>query len=38
MGFSATDFPLILENGGKEFLEAEMKDYECIPNCEITGK
>ena len=37
MGFSALDFPLILENGGKEFLEAQMKDYECIPNCEIGG-
>ena len=37
MGFSATDFPLILENGGKEFLEAELKDYECIPNCELGG-
>ena len=33
MGFSAMDFPIILENGGKEFLEKEFKDYECTPDC-----
>ena len=33
MGFSAMDFPKILENGGKEFLEKEFKDYECTPDC-----
>jgi len=27
------DFPIILENGGKEFLEKEFKDYECTPDC-----
>ena len=38
MGFSALDFPIILENGGKEFLENEFKEYECTPNCELNGK
>ena len=35
MGFSAQDFPKILEYGGKEFLDMEYKDYECIPDLEI---
>ena len=38
MGFSALDFPLILENGGKEFLDSEFKDYECTQDCEINTK
>ena len=33
MGFSAVDFPKILEAGGKEFLDNEFKDYEVKPNC-----
>ena len=37
MGFSALDFPKILENGGKEFLEKEFADYECTPNCELNN-
>ena len=35
MGFSAVDFPKILEAGGKEFLDNEFKDYEVKPNCVI---
>lgn len=38
MGFSALDFPKILENGGKEFLESELADYECTPDCELNDK
>ena len=38
MGFSAQDFPKILEYGGKEFLDMEFKDYECIPDLEINDK
>ena len=37
MGFSALDFPKILENGGSEFLEKEFADYECTPNCELNN-
>ena len=37
MGFSALDFNKILENGGKEYLEKELSDYECIENCEINN-
>ena len=33
MGFSALDFPKILEAGGKEFLDNEFKDYEVTVNC-----
>jgi hypothetical protein len=38
MGFSALDFNKILENGGKEYLEKELSDYECIENCEMNKK
>ena len=38
MGFSALDFNKILENGGKEYLEKELSDYECIENCEINNE
>jgi hypothetical protein len=31
MGFSAKDFDLIYEYAGKEFLENEFKEFECIP-------
>ena len=37
MGFSALDFNKILENGGKEYLEKELSDYECIENYEINN-
>ena len=32
MGFSALDFDKIYENGGKEFLETEYKEYTCTQN------
>ena len=38
MGFSALDFNKILENGGKEYLEKELSDYECIENYEINNR
>ena len=38
MGFSALDFPVVLENGGKEFLENEFKEYEFTPNCELNNQ
>ena len=37
MGFSALDFNKIYENGGKEFLEKEYKEFECSTNCELEG-
>ena len=37
MGFSALDFNKIYENGGKEFLEKEYKEFECSTNCELQG-
>ena len=35
MGFSAQDFNIILENGGKEYLEKELEGYECTPKCKL---
>ena len=32
MAFSAKDFNKIYEYAGKEFLEAEYKEFECTPN------
>ena len=37
MGFSALDFKTIYENGGKEFLEKEYKEYTCTQNCKLGG-
>ena len=37
MGFSALDFNKIYENGGKEFLEKEYKEFTCSTNCELGG-
>ena len=37
MGFSALDFDKIYEYAGKEFLEEEYKEFECIPKCELSG-
>ena len=37
MGFSAMDFNTIYENGGKEFLEQEFKEFQCTPNCTLSG-
>ena len=37
MGFSAQDFDKIYENGGKEFLENEYKEFKCIPKCSLGG-
>lgn len=31
MGFSALDFDKIYDNGGKEFLETEYKEFQCTP-------
>jgi hypothetical protein len=38
MGFSALDFPKILEAGGKEFLDNEFKDYEVTVNCVLNDQ
>ena len=35
MGFSAKDFDKIYEYAGKEFLEQEYKEFECIPKCKL---
>ena len=35
MGFSALDFDKIYDNGGKEFLESEYKDFICTPKCKL---
>ena len=37
MGFSAQDFDKIYENGGKEYLETEYKEFECTPKCALGG-
>ena len=37
MGFSALDFKVIYENGGKEFLDSEYKEFTCTPNCTLLG-
>ena len=37
MGFSALDFNKILANGGKEYLEKELSEYECIENCSLNN-
>ena len=37
MGFSALDFDKILENGGKEFLDTEYKEFKCTPKCSLSG-
>ena len=37
MGFSALDFDKIYENGGKEFLETEYKEFTCTPKCTLSG-
>jgi hypothetical protein len=37
MGFSAQDFNIIYDNGGKEFLEKEYKEFKCTPKCTIEG-
>jgi hypothetical protein len=38
MGFSAKDFNKIYEYAGKEFLEAQYKEFECKPNCPLGGQ
>ena len=38
MGFSAQDFDKIYENGGKEFLENEYKEFKCTPKCSLGGE
>ena len=38
MGFSAQDFNKIYEYAGKEFLDAEYKEFECNPNYTLGGK
>ena len=38
MGFSAKDFDLIYEYAGKEFLENEFKEFECIPKWTYDNK
>ena len=38
MAFSAKDFNKIYEYAGKEFLEAEYKEFECKPNCKLSGQ
>ena len=35
MGFSALDFKVIYDNGGKEFLDTEYKEFTCTPNCTL---
>ena len=37
MGFSAKDFDKIYDYAGKEFLEAEYKEFECTPKCTLGG-
>ena len=37
MGFSALDFDKIYENGGKEFLDTEYKEFTCTPKCTLSG-
>ena len=37
MGFSAKDFDKIYDNGGKEFMEKEYKEYTYTRNCELGG-
>ena len=38
MGFSALDFNKIYDNGGKEYLDSEYKEFTCTPKCTIGGK
>ena len=38
MGFSAQDFNKIYEYAGKEFLDAEYKEFECYPNYSLGGQ
>ena len=38
MGFSALDFDKIYENGGKEFLDTEYKEFTCTPKCNLNGQ
>ncbi len=38
MGFSAQDFNKIYEYAGKEFLDAEYKEFECNPNYNLGGQ
>ena len=38
MGFSALDFDKIYEFSGKEFLEAEFKEFTCIPKQKLGGQ
>ena len=38
MAFSAKDFNKIYEYAGKEFLEAEYKEFECKPNCKLSDQ
>ena len=38
MGFSALDFDKIYDNGGKEFLETEYKEFKCTPKCTLSGQ
>ena len=35
MGFSALDFDKIYDNGGKEFLETEYKEFQITPKCTL---
>ena len=37
MGFSAKDFDKIYDNGGKEFLETEYKEFTCTPKWKLLG-
>ena len=37
MGFSATDFKKILDNGGKEYLDTEYKEFKCTTDATIGG-
>ena len=37
MGFSAKDVDKIYDYAGKEFLEAEYKEFECTPKCTLGG-
>ena len=38
MGFSALDFDKIYENGGKEYLETEYKEFKCTPKASLAGQ
>ena len=38
MAFSAKDFNKIYEYAGKEFLDAEYKEFECKPNCKLSDQ